>query len=209
MAEAGKGSGTLYIVSAPSGAGKTSLMKALLESTDEICLSVSFTTRPMRPGEVDGVNYNFVDVATFEKMIADGVLLEYAEVFGNYYGTSRAWVEAQLARGVDVVLEIDWQGGEQVRAKMAGCVGIFILPPSREALEARLRGRAQDSDEVIARRLSEAVTEMRQYVNYDYVVINDDFDVALADLQAVVRARRQRCEAQQLRYAATIEALLS
>jgi len=200
--------GTLYIVSAPSGAGKTSLVKALLESTGNICVSVSYTTRPMRPGEEDGVNYNFVDRSTFEQMIADGEFLEHAEVFGNYYGTSRAWVEEKMRQGTDVILEIDWQGGEQVRAKMAGSVGIFILPPSPEVLEQRLRGRAQDSDEVIARRLSEAVTEMRQYVHYDYLVINDLFDVALADIQAIVRARRLRREAQQLEHGEIIEALL-
>ncbi len=201
--------GTLYIVSAPSGAGKTSLMKALLESTDDLCLSVSFTTRPMRPGEVDGEDYNFVDVATFRTMIADGGLLEYADVFGNYYGTSRQWVESQLAQGVDVILEIDWQGAEQVRGKASGCVGIFIFPPSRQELEKRLRGRGQDSDEVIARRLGEAVTEMRQYESYDYVVVNDEFDVALRDLQAIVRARRQRLEVQRHRYASMIGELLS
>ncbi len=209
MTDVRNGNGTLYIVSAPSGAGKTSLMKALLERVEGIRLSVSFTTRPMRPGEVDGVNYNFVDVAAFEAMIADDVLLEYADVFGNYYGTSKAWVESCLAQGTDVILEIDWQGAEQVRAKMAGGVGVFILPPSREELEKRLRGRAQDSDEVIARRLSEAVTEMRQYVHYDYLVINDDFDVAMHDLHAIVKARRLRRSVQTSKHAAMLDALLS
>ncbi len=204
-----RASGTLYIVSAPSGAGKTSLVKALLESTGGIRVSVSHTTRPMRPGEVDGVNYNFTDEATFEKMVAEGRFLEHARVFGNYYGTSREWVEQALAEGSDIILEIDWQGAEQVRAVMPQAVGIFILPPSREELERRLRGRGQDSDEVIARRLAEAVTEMRQYSSYDYLVINDDFDTALADLQAIVRARRLRREAQQARHGAMLEALLA
>lgn len=201
--------GTLYIVSAPSGAGKTSLMTALVAKTDDIRVSVSYTTRPMRTGEEEGVNYNFVDVATFEKMIADELFLEHANVFGNYYGTSKTWVEQELAQGVDVILEIDWQGGEQVRPKMADAVGVFILPPSREELERRLRGRGQDADDVIARRLSEAVTEMRQYVNYDYVVINDDFDTALADIQAIVRARRQRRVAQDVRQIEAIKGLIA
>jgi len=203
------GAGTLFIVSAPSGAGKTSLMKALVESTDNIRVSVSFTTRPMRPGEADGVNYNFVDVGTFEQMIADSVFLEHADVFGNYYGTSKTWVEEQLAQGVDVILEIDWQGGEQVRSMMPEAIGVFILPPSREELEKRLRGRAQDADDVIARRLGEAVKEMRQYVNYDYVVINDDFDVALSDIQAIVRARRLRRLAQDIKHMEAIEGLIA
>ena len=201
--------GTLYIVSAPSGAGKTSLMTALVDSVEDIRVSVSFTTRPKRSGEENGVNYNFVDVATFEEMIEDDVFLEHADVFGNYYGTSKTWVEQELARGVDVILEIDWQGGEQVRPKMPAAKGVFILPPSRQELEKRLRGRGQDADEVIARRLGEAVTEMRQYVNYDYLVINDDFDTALADIQAIVRASRQRLSAQQLRQAEAISGLIA
>ncbi len=201
--------GTLYIVSAPSGAGKTSLVTALVAKTDDIRVSVSYTTRPMRTGEEEGVNYNFVDVATFEKMIAEERFLEHANVFGHYYGTSKTWVEQELAQGVDVILEIDWQGGEQVRPKMADAVGVFILPPSRDELERRLRGRGQDADDVIARRLSEAVTEMRQYVNYDYVVINDDFDTALADIQAIVRARRQRRVAQDVRQFEAIKELIA
>jgi len=201
--------GTLYIVSAPSGAGKTSLMTALVANADDIRVSVSYTTRPMRSGEKEGVNYNFTDVATFEKMIADDVFLEHANVFGNYYGTSKTWVEQELARGVDVILEIDWQGGEQVRSKMPDAVGVFILPPSRQELEKRLRGRGQDADDVIARRLSEAVTEMREYIHYDYVVVNDDFDIALGDIQAIVRARRQRRAAQDIRQADAIAGLLA
>lgn len=201
-------SGTLYIISAPSGAGKTSLVKALIDSTDDLQVSVSTTTRPMRSGEVDGVNYNFTDVDTFKAQINAEVFLEYAEVFGNYYGTSREWVEQRLREGVDVILEIDWQGAQQVRARMSGCVGIFILPPSRDELERRLRGRASDADDVIARRLSEAVTEMSHYAEYRFIIVNDDFDKALIDLRSIILARRQRLQVQQLRQEAVIKNLL-
>ncbi len=202
-------SGTLYIISAPSGAGKTSLVKALVESVDDIRVSVSHTTRQMRPGEIDGLNYNFVDAAAFEQMVMDDVFLEHAQVFDNYYGTSRVWVEQQLREGVDVILEIDWQGAEQVRPRMPGCVPVFILPPSRDELIRRLRGRGQDSEEVIQRRFSDAVTDMSHYTEYDYVVINDDFDEALTDLAAIIRARRQRREVQKARQGELIGSLLS
>ena len=202
-------SGTLYIISAPSGAGKTSLVKALVESVDDIRVSVSHTTRPMRPGEIDGVNYNFADTASFEQMVADDVFLEHAQVFDNYYGTSREWVEQQLREGIDVILEIDWQGAEQVRPRMPGCVAVFILPPSRDELIRRLRDRGQDSEEVIQRRFSDAVTDMSHYTEYDYVVINDDFDEALTDLAAIMRARRQRREVQKARQDELISSLLS
>lgn len=202
-------SGTLYIISAPSGAGKTSLVKALVGDIDDIRVSVSHTTRPRRPGEVDGVNYNFVDPATFERMVQDDVFLEHAQVFDNFYGTSREWVEQQLREGIDVILEIDWQGAQQVRPKMPGCVGVFILPPSREALMQRLRGRGQDSEAVIRRRFRDAVTDMSHFNEYDYVVINDDFAAALLDLSAIVRARRQRVEVQRARQGVLIDALLN
>lgn len=201
--------GTLYIISAPSGAGKTSLVKALIDSTADIQVSVSHTTRPPREGEVDGVNYNFVDRSVFEKKIEEGVFLEHAEVFGNYYGTSREWVDEKLREGVDVILEIDWQGAQQVRARMPGCVGIFILPPSRQELEKRLRGRGQDADDVIERRLGEAVLEMSHYSEYRFVIVNDDFDTALADLRSVILARRQRLQVQQIRQAGVLKDLLS
>ena len=206
---ANKGQGTLYIVSAPSGAGKTSLVKALLESTDDIMVSVSHTTRGMRPGEVDGRDYHFSDVDTFRVMIADNAFLEHAEVFGNYYGTSRSSVLEMMAKGTDVILEIDWQGAQQVRQKMPEAVSVFILPPSREELERRLRGRGTDADEVIARRLGEAVTEMGHYREFDYLVFNDDFDTALARLRAIVIARRQRAEAQIQAQRGLLEALLA
>lgn len=202
-------SGTLYIISAPSGAGKTSLVKALVDDIDDIRVSVSHTTRPKRPGEVDGVNYNFVEPAVFERMVEEDVFLEHAQVFDNFYGTSRDWVEQQLREGIDVILEIDWQGAQQVRPRMPGCVGVFILPPSRQALMQRLRGRGQDSEAVIRRRFRDAVTDMTHFNEYDYVVINDDFAAALLDLSAIVRARRQRLEVQRARQGALIDALLN
>ncbi|HEY9147630.1 MAG TPA: guanylate kinase [Gammaproteobacteria bacterium] len=206
---ANKGKGTLYIISAPSGAGKTSLVKALLESTVDIMVSVSHTTRGMRPGEVDGKDYHFTDVATFRSMIGDNAFLEHAQVFDNFYGTSRSSALDMMERGVDVILEIDWQGAEQVRRKMPEAVSIFILPPSREELERRLRGRGTDADEVIAKRLGQAVEEMSHYGDFDYLVFNDDFDTALAQLRAIVLARRQRAEVQIAANQAILDALLA
>jgi len=203
------GQGTLYIISAPSGAGKTSLVKALLESTDSIMVSVSHTTRGMRPGEVDGKDYHFTSVETFRSMIADHAFLEHAQVFDNFYGTSRSSALDMMAKGVDVILEIDWQGAQQVRQKMPEAISIFILPPSREELEQRLRGRGTDADEVIARRLGEAVTEMGHYHEFDYLVFNDNFDTALAELRAIVLARRQRAAVQIPANQETLDALLA
>jgi len=207
MANTGKG--TLYIISAPSGAGKTSLVKALLESTEGIMVSVSHTTRGMRPGEVDGKDYHFTDVETFRSMIGDNAFLEHAQVFDNFYGTSRSSALDRMEQGVDVILEIDWQGAQQVRQKMPEAASIFILPPSREELERRLRGRGTDADEVIARRLGEAVTEMRHYSEFDYLVFNDDFDTALAELRAIVLARRQRAAVQIPANQALLDTLLA
>lgn len=200
--------GTLYIVSAPSGAGKTSLVNALVESVPGMVISVSHTTRSRRPRESEGVHYHFIDDAHFEEMVAAGEFLEHACVFGNRYGTCREQVVRQLGRGTDVILEIDWQGAEQVRAAMPGCVSVFILPPSRAELEHRLRGRGEDSDAVIAARMREAVNEMSHYHEYDYLLVNDDFDAALADLSRVVRARRLRREAQEEHLAAVLRELL-
>lgn len=200
--------GTLYIISAPSGAGKTSLVKALLESDPGIQVSISHTTRPKRPGEVDGVNYHFVDRERFVEMAGAGAFLEHAEVFGNYYGTSEQWVDETLARGIDVILEIDWQGAQQVR-KLKPCISIFITPPSREELRRRLTSRGQDAADVIERRMSEAASEASHYCEYDYLVINDDFQQALADLQAIVRARRLLTQHQQQRHAELLRDLLS
>lgn len=201
--------GTLYIVSAPSGAGKTSLVARLLEVRSDLALSVSHTTRAPRPGEQDGVHYHFTDAETFLAMIEDAAFLEHARVFDNYYGTSRAAVQAQLDAGKDVILEIDWQGAQQVRRLMPGCQSIFIVPPSRETLEARLRGRGQDSDEVIERRLGEAVKEIEHHVEYDYLVVNDDFDTALRELQSIFQANRLRLRPQLERHRRLLENLLA
>lgn len=202
-------SGSLYIVSAPSGAGKTSLVKALTEADPGIVVSVSHTTRAPRPGERDGVNYYFVDMPAFERMVGAQAFLEHAQVFDRRYGTARAPVEKSLAAGLDVILEIDWQGARQVRAAFPGAVSVFILPPSRAALEERLRGRGQDSDEVIARRMRDAVSEMSHWEEYDYIVVNDRFEQALADLRAVFAARRLRREAQAPRLAEELRRLLA
>ncbi|MEH3021526.1 MAG: guanylate kinase [Pseudomonas oryzihabitans] len=192
--------GTLYIVSAPSGAGKTSLVKALLDALPEVRVSVSHTTRAMRPGEVDGVNYHFVDCATFTNLLEHGDFLEHAEVFGNYYGTSQAALERTLAEGHDLILEIDWQGAQQVRRKLPQAQSIFILPPSQAALRQRLDNRGQDSAEIIERRMREAVSEMSHYVEYDYLIINDDFAKALEDLKSIFRTRQLRLDRQQRRH---------
>lgn len=178
--------GTLFVLAAPSGAGKTSLVKALLERMPGLRMSVSHTTRQRRKAEEHGREYYFVTVPEFERLVAEEQFLEYARVFDNLYGTARAPVEARLAQGGDIVLEIDWQGARQVRAAMPDCVTIFILPPSREALESRLRSRATDSPEVIARRLRDAVSDMSHWREFDYVVVNDDFERAVADLVAIV-----------------------
>ncbi|NRP36901.1 Guanylate kinase [Marinobacterium sp. xm-d-579] len=189
--------GFLYIISAPSGAGKTSLVKALLERDQRIRVSVSHTTRAARPGEEDGVAYNFVDLTEFDRLIEAGQFLEYAEVFTNKYGTSKGWVESQLAQGIDVILEIDWQGAEIVRQKMPEARSIFILPPSREELLRRLTGRGTDSDEVIAGRMAQAESEMSHYGDFDYLVINDQFDTALDQLAAIFTANRLEMVVQQ------------
>lgn len=201
--------GTLYILSAPSGAGKSSLVSALLEQTDAIKVSVSHTTRTPRPGEEDGVNYNFVSVDQFKALIAENAFLEHAEVFGNFYGTSRLWLEEQLSQGIDIILEIDWQGAQQVRELMPETQGIFILPPSRAELQKRLDNRGQDSAEIIAGRMAEAISEMSHYHEYDYVIINDAFDQALAELKAVIIAQRQKLTCQQARHGKLLTDLLS
>jgi guanylate kinase len=200
---------TLYIVSAPSGAGKTSLVKALVEATPAVTVSVSHTTRAPRPGEQDGVNYHFVSKAAFETMVGQDVFLEHAPVFDNYYGTSGDWVSAQLQAGTDVILEIDWQGARQVRQRMPQACSIFILPPSRAALEQRLRGRGQDGEDVIARRMRDAQAEMSHYGEFDYLVINDDFATALGELRAILVARRLVLWAQQRRQGALLADLLA
>lgn len=201
--------GTLYIISAPSGAGKTSLVKALVDSEAQIRVSVSHTTRAMRPGEVEGVNYHFVAREQFHTMIDNSELLEHAEVFGNLYGTSQAWVEQTLADGFDLILEIDWQGAQQVRHLMPQSKSIFILPPTQEALRHRLTNRGQDSGEIIEQRMREAVSEMSHYVEYDYLLINDDFAHALSDLKAVFRANQLLQHSQQQRHRGLLSELLA
>lgn len=179
----------LYVIAAPSGAGKTSLVKALLAAEPGVRFSISYTTRPMRPTEVNGRDYHFVDRARFEQMVARGEFLEHAQVFDNHYGTARAQVEALLAQGANVILEIDWQGAQQIRTVMPGCRSVFILPPSRTELERRLRGRGTDDEAVIQRRLRDAVSDMRHWAEFDYVVVNADFVQALAELRAIVRGQ--------------------
>ncbi|WP_394560215.1 guanylate kinase [Aquipseudomonas alcaligenes] len=200
--------GTLYIISAPSGAGKTSLVKALLDSEPRIRVSVSHTTRAMRPGEQDGVNYHFVDHAAFNGMIERGEFIEHAQVFDNFYGTSQKWLEQTLAEGFDLILEIDWQGAQQVRKLMPQTKSIFILPPTQEALRHRLTNRGQDSAEIIERRMRDAVSEMSHYVEFDYLVINDDFDHALSDLKAIFRSNQLLSDSQSQRHAGLLGELL-
>lgn len=199
--------GCLFLVTAPSGAGKSSLVAQLLAADDEINLSISHTTRAPRPGEVNGREYHFVTVEEFEAMRENNDFLEWAYVHGNYYGTSRKWIEAQLEAGRDVLLEIDWQGALQVKRLFPDVIGIFILPPSVEALRARLNNRATDSEEVIARRLAGAGAEMVHAGQFDYVIINEDFERATHDLIAVVRAARLQFKVQALRSSCTFKRL--
>jgi guanylate kinase len=193
-------SGNLYIIAAPSGAGKTSLVSALLAGHHDIALSVSYTTRAPRPGEVDHREYHFISEAEFLAMIARGEFLEHANVFGNRYGTSAPWIRGQTASGKDLLLEIDWQGAQQVRRQIPDAIGVFVLPPSMQELERRLRNRGQDSEDVIQRRLAAARDEISHAGEFDYVIINKDFDEALADLAAIVRASRLRLARQRQRH---------
>lgn len=201
--------GTLYIVSAPSGAGKTSLVRALLERLDGIQVSVSHTTRQMRPGEVDGINYHFVDIATFERMVERGDFFEHARVFDNYYGTSRPAVQKLLDAGQDVILEIDWQGARQVRGQFSDAVSIFILPPSREALRERLSSRGTDDSATIDRRMRDATSEMSHLNEYDHIIINDDFNEAAAGLEAIVLSERSRLARVRESHDSLLQGLLS
>ncbi len=193
--------GVLYIVSAPSGAGKTSLVKALLKTDPAIRLSVSFTTRPPRPGETDGRDYHFVDRQRFEQMLAEDEFLEHAEVYGNFYGTSKGSITRDLNAGHDILLEIDWQGADQVKSHFPQSVSVFILPPSFNALRTRLKGREQDSDEVIERRLAAAAHDVAHADAFDYIMVNDDFDHAVQDLVAITRSVRLEAARQLDRHA--------
>lgn len=201
--------GTLYVFSAPSGAGKTTLVTALLKQTADIGVSVSHTTRAPREGEVNGVAYNFVQQDEFKALIEDNAFLEHAQVFDNFYGTSQIWVEQELQAGRDVILEIDWQGAQQIRQQMPDMISVFILPPSRDELLKRLTGRGTDAQDVIDRRMQDAVSEMSHYGEFDYLIINDDFDTALEELRAVVIARRQRVAVQSQKQLQLLENLLN
>ena len=201
--------GTLFIVAAPSGAGKSSLVNAVLARMPGIALSISYTSRAPRPGERHAQHYHFIGVEEFQRMIAAGEFFEHALVHGDYKGTARQSVEPQLAAGNDVLLEIDWQGARQVRAAMPEAISVFILPPSCEALQARMRARGQDSEEVIVRRLAAAREEMSHYAEFDYVIVNEDFETAVAEMQAVFLASRQRQPAQRARHVDLIAGLLA
>lgn len=204
--------GNLYILSAPSGAGKSSLISALLasDSSTQKMVSVSHTTRAPRPGEVEGVHYYFVSKEEFESLIEQDLFLEYAKVFGgNYYGTSLPAIEENLAKGIDVFLDIDWQGAQQIRKKVPSVKSIFILPPSLPELERRLIGRGQDSEEVITERMSKAISEISHYDEYDYVIVNDDFEKALKDLQSILQSERLTKDYQQKQNAMLIQQLLA
>ncbi len=198
----------LYILSAPSGAGKTSLVREACLRLDDLVVSVSHTTRPMRPKDTDGTDYHFVDIETFHQMIADADFLEHAQVFDNFYGTSHKAIKELLASGKDVILEIDWQGADQVRRLIPEACSIFIVPPSRETLEHRLRGRASDSEEVIERRIAEAVSDMQHFSNYDYLIVNDDFEQATSELCAIVIAKRVEVSRQSQQRSALLSSLL-
>ena len=201
-------SGNLYVVAAPSGAGKTTLVRMLLAEESGVHLSISFTTRAPRPGEQDGREYHFVSVDRFRSMIAGDEFLEWAEVHGNFYGTSKKWIGDQLAAGHDVLLEIDWQGAQQVRKLFPAAIGIFILPPSMDELSRRLTGRGTDAQDVIERRLAAAEAEMRHVGEFDYAIINDQLDQALQDLRAIVRSSRLSPGKQRLQHPALFSRLL-
>ncbi len=200
--------GILFVVSAPSGAGKTSLLRELVPADERLMASVSHATRAMRPGEHDGVHYHFVSIDRFEELVEEGAFLEHARVFDNYYGTSEAAVREPLSKGLDVVLEIDWQGASQVRRRFPEAVSVFIAPPSIVALRERLSGRGQDSEEVVNRRMADARSELSHYPEYDYLVINDDFETALAELRAIVVAERLREPRQSARFSDALAAML-
>lgn len=203
-----KKTGNLFVISAPSGAGKTSLVHSLIEMVPMLYVSISHTTRPRRPYEKDGIDYHFVDEQNFLKLVRGGQFLEHAKVFDNYYGTSRSWVEQQMAEGKDIILEIDWQGAEQVRKQIANTVNIFILPPSYQTLKSRLIGRGDDSG-VVARRMQDARSEISHYRDYDFLVINDDFDTALRELDTIIRTMKLGYRQQQPFYDNFVNGLLN
>ena len=197
----------LFTLSAPSGAGKTSLVKALLEKTSDVTVCVSHATRAMRPGEVDGKDYHFISVDEFEQMVRQDQFLEHAKVFDNYYGTSQQEVEKLLSQGKNVILEIDWQGARQVKEKLPETVAIFVLPPSRETLKQRLTGRGTDDDAIIERRMRDADNEMSHYSDAEYLIINDDFERALHDLECVIHSQTLTLERQKIRHSTLIKSI--
>ncbi|MFK5895230.1 MAG: guanylate kinase [Pseudomonadota bacterium] len=200
--------GTLYIISAPSGAGKTSLIKELLQQVDKLELSVSHTTRAKRAAEIDGRDYHFIDKTKFQQMVGNHQFVEHAYVFDNFYGTSADHIQEDLDLGIDIILEIDWQGAEQVKQKFAHCISVFILPPSKDELYQRLKGRGQDSEQVIEGRMQQAVSEMVHYKQYDYIIVNDDFSVALEQLKSIMQSKRLEKDRQIFNHQQLIKDLL-
>ncbi len=200
--------GDLYIISAPSGAGKTSLVNALLEHEENLTLSISYTTRPPRPNEENGKSYHFIDKTTYDRMTSENDFLENAQVFDHLYGTSKTWVMQKLQQGVDVILEIDWQGANKIKKVMPNAIGIFILPPTLDALKSRLNHRQQDSAEVIERRLSMAQADIQHYIDFDYLIVNTEFDQAVNDLRSIFASKRLICAKQQLSQQFLLEKLL-
>jgi len=201
--------GQIYIIAAPSGAGKTSLVRVLCESINNLNISISYTTRTPRTNEQAGQDYHFVDVGTFHSMMSNNQLLEHAEVFGNFYGTSRQLVEVQQNKGKDIILELDWQGAQQIRKQIPQAISIFILPPSRNELRRRLESRGTDSKEIIAHRMAKAASEISHYHEFDYIVVNNQFDVALVELQAIIHSHRLKQAQQSVRHEALVKELLS
>ncbi len=201
--------GNLFIISAPSGAGKSSLIQALLKRHNDMQVSVSHTTRAPRPGEQDGVNYHFISVAEFKALIANNAFFEWAEVFGNYYGTAKSTIRASLRQGIDVFLDIDWQGARQIKTQESSAKGIFILPPSLTELEQRLNNRGQDSSDVIAKRMAQAHSEMSHANEYEYLIINDNFDTALIEFERIVLAQRNGYASQSARHQPLLTQLLA
>ncbi len=199
--------GTLFVISAPSGAGKTSLVKKLMAQCSGLIVSVSHTTRAIRQGEVHGEDYYFTDPATFKSMLDEDAFLEHAQVFDNFYGTAKASVNQQLDQGMDVILEIDWQGAEQVRQQFKDCISIFILPPTISVLEERLKKRGQDTAEIIQRRMNEAINELSHYPEYDYLIVNDNFDIALNELSSIIKSQRLKQNQQKCRFSELIDEL--
>lgn len=208
MTEVNSAKGTLYVVSAPSGAGKTSILKRLISELRSVAMSISHTTRSKREGESNGVDYHFVSVEDFKALVSENAFFEHAEVFGNFYGTSKASIQDQLSQGIDVILEIDWQGARQIREQLPESLSIFILPPSKEALQQRLDSRGQDDEEVIDKRMQAAKSEMSHFDEYDYLVINDDFDTALSELKSILVAERQKLSRQKQKFAHLLGNLL-